>query len=216
EYPCNFTYERQFEKIKAVTDELTKAFGKRPTSFRAGKFGFNEDTKNILERLGYIVDSSVTPMVSWTGNNGPSFLDYRARPFYFAETGIFEIPVTIGLNRNISRISENIFLHIPKFTRIRGLLSKDYLNLVDLIWLYPAMFSEKEMISLVETMIQKSINVFNMFFHSNEIKAGESIYTKTEDELERYLRRLEIFFDYAMNEKRMESVTLSEYRESHN
>lgn len=68
------------------------------------------------------------------------------------------------------------------------------------------------MIALVDVMIEKSINVFNVFFHSSEIKAGESIYTKTEDELKKYFERLDIFFNYTINEKKMKSVTLSEYR----
>ncbi len=217
EYPSNLPYERQYEKIKTVTDELTKAFGVHPTSYRAGKFGFNADTNDILYRLGYLVDSSITPMVSWEKQDGPSFLDYRARPFWLSHSNnkILEVPVTIGLNRNMPEFLEKIYLHLPKSTRIKGLLSKDYLNLVDLIWLYPTLFSDKEMISLVDTMIEKSVKVFNMFFHSSEIKVGESIYIKTEDDLKKFFKHADIFFDYIINDKKMKSVTLTEYRDLH-
>lgn len=218
DYPSNLPYERQYEKIKTVTDELTKAFKKSPTSYRAGRFGFNDDTKDILIRLGYLVDSSISPMVSWKEDNGPCFLNYRAKPFWMHHSGskILEVPVSIGLSRGLPDFLEKIYLRIPRFTKIRGLLSKNYLNLLDLLWLYPAVFSEKEMIALVNVMIEKSLNVFNVFFHSSEIKAGESIYTKTEDDIKKYFTRLEILFNYAINEKRMKSVTLSEYRNLHN
>jgi len=117
------------------------------------------------------------------------------------------------LSKNIPAVAEKVYLRIPRFTKIRGLLSKDYLNVLDLVWLYPALFSDKEMISLVDVMMKKRINVFNVFFHSSEIKSGESIYTRTEKELMEYFRRLDVFFDYAVNKKGMKSVTLSEYRE---
>lgn len=217
EYPSNLTYEKQFDKIKTVTDALTSAFGTSPVSYRSGKFGMNEDTIDILGRLGYRVDSSVSPMVSWKKDNGPSFLDYNAKPFWWNRSGVrvMEVPVTTGLSKNIPEIFEKIYLRIPRFTKIRGLLSKDHLNIMDFLWLYPAMFSGEEMIALADVMIKKSINVFNVFFHSSEIKSGESIYTRTEKELTEYFSRLDLFFDYVVNEKGMKSVTLSEYRNHH-
>ena len=169
EYPCNLPYERQFEKIKTVTSALTKAFGKPPTSFRSGRFGFNTNTLKAIQQLGYLVDTSITPMVSWKKDNGPSFLDYRANPFWLnhSKSRILEVPVTIGLNRKVPGFIEKMYLRIPKFARVRGLLSKDYLNLIDLVWLYPALFSERDMISVVDVMLKKSINVFNIFFHKS-------------------------------------------------
>lgn len=215
DYPSNLPYERQYEKIKTVTDILTKAFHKPPTAYRAGRFGFNEDTKDILISLGYLVDTSISPMISWEEDNGPSFLNYRASPFWMhnAESKILEVPVTIGLSRDLPGWIEKIYLRLPAFTRIRGLLSRDYLKLVDLFWLYPAVFTETEMITLVDVMIEKSLDVFNVFFHSSEIEPGESIYTRTEEDVKKYFKRLEIFFDYVINEVKMKSVTLSEYRE---
>ncbi len=214
EYPSNLTYEQQYEKIKSVTDALTGAFGKAPTSYRSGKFGMNEDTLDILSRLGYLVDSSVSPMVSWEEGNGPSFFNYRSRPFWWNNAGavLLEVPITIGLNRKVPEILEKLYLRIPRYTRLRGLLSREYLNIIDLFWLYPAVSSAEEMMLLVDVMIDKSINVLNVFFHSSEIKAGESIYTKTEEELQEYFNRLDKLFDYAINTKKVKSVTLSEYR----
>jgi hypothetical protein len=156
-------------------------------------------------------------MVSWKADNGPCFKDYRARPFWMEHSGerILEVPVSIGLNRKISDMLERIYLRIPRFTKIRGLLSKDNLNLLDLFWLYPASFSEKEMTLLADAMIARGERVFNVFFHSSEIKTGESIYTKTDDDLNEYLNRLELFLNYAVNEKGMSSVTLTEYINYH-
>jgi hypothetical protein len=217
EFPSNLTYERQSAKLKTVTDELTKSFGKAPTSYRAGRFGFNRDTNDILEKLGYLVDSSVTPMVSWKNINGPDFTGYPSAPFWLGsgESRLLEIPVTIGLNRKIPAVLEKAYQSIPKFTRLKGLMSRDYLNLLDIIWLYPVLFQENDMLFLVNAMLRRSENVFNVFFHSNEISVGESIYTKTEKDLEEFYRRLEFFLDHMVNEKNAKSVTLTEYRFLH-
>ena len=213
EYPSNLNYQRQYEKIKTVTDELTKAFGRPPASYRAGKFGFNEDTGDILRRLGYLVDSSVTPMVSWENQNGPSFLDYRVEPFLIDHSAceILEVPVTISLNKNLPGILEKVYLSIPKFTKIRGLLSKDYLNIVDLVWLYPVLFTSREMIQLSDVLIKRDVNVLNMFFHSSELVSGESIYHKTEKDVERFFDRLKTYFDYIFSKYSIKAKTLSEY-----
>lgn len=218
EYICNLPYERQYEKIKTVTNELSRAFGDPPTSFRAGRFGFNEATKDILGCLGYLVDSSITPMVSWKWDNGPSFLNYSSTgPFWMncSDGKILEVPVTIGLNRNIPGFLKNMYTSVARFNKINRLLGKEYLNLLDLVWLYPTHFTDTEMINLVDIMITKSLNVFNIFFHSNETKAGESGYIKTEDDVKKHFKCLEAFFDYAINKKGMKSVTLSEYRNLH-
>ena len=217
EFPSNLPRERQFEKIKTVTDELAGAFGSRPTSFRAGRFGFSKETNDILLQLGYLVDSSITPMVSWAHLNGPDFQKYPASPFWLNNTGerLLEVPVSIGLNRKIPPVLEKLYMRIPRITRLRGLMSREYLNIIDLIWLYPVLYSEKEMLELVNTMISKSMNVFNVFFHSNEIRPGESIYTKTADDLERFYRRLEVYLDFMVNDKKVKSITLTEYRSLH-
>lgn len=217
EFPSNLAYERQFAKLKTVTDELTKSFGKSPTSYRAGRFGFNRDTNDILEKLGYLVDTSVTPMVSWENINGPDFSGYPSAPFWLGggERPLLEVPVTIGLNRKIPAVLEKVYLKIPRVTRLKGLMSRDYMNLIDIIWLYPVLFQQEDMLSLVNAMLKRSEHVFNVFFHSNEITPGESIYIKTEGDLKRFYERLEAFFDYMVNERKAKSVTLTEYRSLH-
>lgn len=55
-----------FNKLRYLTDQIGTSFGKRPTSFRSGRYGFNEKVARALISNEYIVDSSVTPYISWT------------------------------------------------------------------------------------------------------------------------------------------------------
>ena len=62
-----YTYDEQFEIIKKCTDLYEKLVGKKPTSFRAGKYAANLDTLNILCELGYKYDFSSFYHQQWCG-----------------------------------------------------------------------------------------------------------------------------------------------------
>ena len=49
----------------------TAAVGARPVSYRSGRFGFSADHVAALERLGYLVESSVAPLFYETHKGGP-------------------------------------------------------------------------------------------------------------------------------------------------
>jgi hypothetical protein len=92
-------------KLDVLTAEIDEAIGRRPTSFRAGRFGFDHRCALALLRLGYEVDSSVTPGVSWAttsglpgGAGGPDFTGHSSTPFLIEGAGpqaLLELPVTI-------------------------------------------------------------------------------------------------------------------------
>lgn len=103
-YPSQLPDELLFEKTTNLTEQLTARFGTRPTSYRAGRFGFDQRGAQILAATGYQVDSSVTPLTSWAshpgldGAGGPDFRYHPASPFRIdlGDGGrLTELPVTI-------------------------------------------------------------------------------------------------------------------------
>src|SRR5258708_7934816 len=62
-YQRDYPEEVEAERLEFLTEQFRSAFGAPPTSFRAGRFGIGPHTLPILESLGYVVDSSVTPGV---------------------------------------------------------------------------------------------------------------------------------------------------------
>ncbi len=84
------------DKLKNLTEHIESAFGKRPLSFRSGRYGFNENVARVLVENGYLIDSSVTPLLSWDvykgipgGNGGPDFVDSDPFPSRFNFPGGF-------------------------------------------------------------------------------------------------------------------------------
>src|SRR4029077_2879106 len=58
------------DKIRAVTGTLEDTFGVKMVSHRAGRWGFDERYATMLVEEGYLVDCSVTPLVSWKRTRG--------------------------------------------------------------------------------------------------------------------------------------------------
>jgi len=57
-------YELVSVKMKNLTEQITRAFGRVPTSSSVRKVRFNETVAGVLIENKYLVDSSVTPFVS--------------------------------------------------------------------------------------------------------------------------------------------------------
>ena len=58
---CVESFEKQLQLVRSSTESLNEASGVRTTTFRAPNFSFNETTLRVLEKTGYLIDSSVLP-----------------------------------------------------------------------------------------------------------------------------------------------------------
>jgi hypothetical protein len=209
------------QKLKNITGQIENSFGKTPSSFRSGRFGFNETLARILTDNSYLVDSSVTPYSSWTvnkglpdGRGGPDFIDSTPFPYEYksANGSLIEIPVTIlptgfPLNRDqrIARyyfrnVNNNILLKV-----FRRLLFKD-----QPLWLRP---HEWMKIGLFDELLNEAIKIklpyIVMMFHSSELMPGCSIYRTDNDSIEKLYDLLESFFSL-LQDMKIDSVTLTE------
>ena len=61
-YALGMTPERFDAQLEALTTAIEDAVGARPVSYRSGRFGFSASHVSSLERAGYLVDSSVSPL----------------------------------------------------------------------------------------------------------------------------------------------------------
>ena len=61
-YPHNLPVDLLDRQLRELTAAIEENLGVRPTTYRAGRNGFDGRTLPILERLGYTVDTSVDPL----------------------------------------------------------------------------------------------------------------------------------------------------------
>ncbi len=209
------------EKLKNLTDQIEKSFGRRPTSFRSGRYGFNENVARMLVENSYLVDSSVTPYTNWSkqkgvpgGEGGPDFMEKTPFPYTlnYPEGSLLELPVTILPTRfpfnRINVIAKSYFRQVDNYIMLRILRRLLYQN--QPLWLRPYNWTTvdhfKEMIVAARAI---KLPYMVMIFHSSELMPGSSIYRADNKAIEKLYELLENFFRLIVKEK-ISSVTLTE------
>lgn len=189
EFPCQLPTEIEYQKLVNATELFRRQFGYAPRSYRAARYGADADTFAALAKLGYQIDTSVTPGIDWKQRGGPDFRGYPDQP-YRLESGLLEVPVTIAGKR---------FPLLPD----RWMAYR---------WLRPSMMTAFEMKRLIRYMADKYPErvVLNMMFHSMELIPQASPYVRSERGQKRYLARLQAVFA-RLAERQFQFRTLSEY-----
>jgi hypothetical protein len=212
----------QFDRqLTNLTTAITEATGVRPVSYRSGRFGFSAGHVASLERLGYLVESSVAPLFYEAHKGGPEFVEAPLRPYFLSydsavrpgTSNLLEVPVSAALNRTLPKFVQYAYARAPRpYTTKRVLRA---LRLVRVRWLRPSYSSLDDMISLARDLARMHEPVLNLIFHSSEAIVGGSPYNRTQTELDAFCDRLERFLAFAVQELHARPVTFAEFRDSY-
>lgn len=208
-------------KLRYLTDQIATSFGKRPTSFRSGRYGFNETVAKALMANEYLVDSSVTPYINWSANmgvpelkGGPDFNNSRPFPYTYTHDGnaLLEIPITIlptkfPLNRNnkftgyyFNNVNHNFILR-----SLRKMLFKS-----QPLWLRP---DPRMTLQLLDEVVKEAISLklpyIVMVYHSSELMPNGSNRRTDSESIETLFETLEGFFSL-LSYYNINTVSLSE------
>lgn len=214
---CNLPSELQYKKIKNLHEIIKSNFEIKPVSFRCGRWGLNEHVIQNLSKLGYKIDTSVTPYTDWTRSYGPDMSESTPHPYEFKDELILpgfqliEVPATVGFLQSNFQISDfiyNISVRYPfRLFRLAGIL--DLLNINNKVWLSPEVSNSKQMIALAKRMMKNRQRFINMVFHSSTLKSGLTPFVRTLDDEKRFLRNIEEFLIFSRNAG-IESIKLCE------
>jgi hypothetical protein len=182
QFPCNVADEHEY--LEGLTNLYMQVLGVAPRSYRAGRYGVNRRTLATLQRLGYAVDTSVTPHVNWSSQGGPDYTAYPIEPYWVGD--VLEVPVTI--------LGARPWWPFGGWSRYR--------------WLRPSMATAEQLKWIVDDAFSRGLRVLNMMFHTMELVPGASPYVRTSVGTQLYLRRLETAIAYALR-KGFEPITLS-------
>ncbi len=209
----------QFEdQLVQLTAAIEGAVGRRPVSYRSGRFGFSAAHVAALERLGYLVESSVAPLFYEAHKQGPDFVEAPLRPYFLAydsattpgTSNVLEVPCSAALNRRLPRRLQYLYARAPRPYMTKRVLRK--LGIARVRWLRPSYSSLEDMISLARDLAAAGEPVLNLLFHSSEAIVGGSPYNRTEAELAAFCDRLERFFEYAIGTLKATPATFAEFR----
>jgi peptidoglycan/xylan/chitin deacetylase (PgdA/CDA1 family) len=209
----------QFEaQLSALTEAIEEAVGERPVSYRSGRFGFSAAHVTALEKLGYLVESSVAPLFYEAHKNGPDFVEAPLRPYYLAydsatkpgSSNLLEVPCSAALSRRLPASLQYAYARAPKNYTTKRVLRK--LGIAHVRWLRPSYSSLQDMKGLARDLADANEPVLNLLFHSSEAIVGGSPYNRTDAELAAFCDRLERFFEYAVGTLKATPATFSEFR----
>lgn len=190
-------------KLLRLTQAVTDAFGP-PTSYRAGRFGFSAEHIPLLEQIGYLVDSSVTPLINRSAKEGVPISyggrggrDYRRAPLepYHPDYAddlkpgsarLLEVPLTVGLSRKATPWSMAVHRSAPEL--VQRVMRK--LGLSEVISAAPVHHSEEQLQTMLEHAIESGRRVFNFTMHSSETMPGASPSIHSEEDVQRLFDRI--------------------------
>jgi hypothetical protein len=221
-YLVEFPEDQLREKVKIMTFTLEDVFGVKMVSHRAGRFSFDEVYARALVDLGYRVDVSVTPNVSWAGYkgdpNGAGGTDFSEFPesAYFLDLAdisrpgaspLLEVPVTITA---------------PYFSRAarmaRAILETNRLGAKVARRLFPRLarldpkgYNHRALPRLLRTALVESRDYAELMLHSSELMPGGSPNFPTARSIEGLYDVLEELF--AIARRKFTGLTLDEYFE---
>ena len=185
-YLHEYTPAVQREKLGHLNAALQEEFGVAPTSYRGGRWSLDGPALDALEESGYIVDTTVSPGVSWRhipGRHagGPSFLTAPIAPYHPAaddpaQAGarrILEVPVSITVQGRCKCLCHrpSVAGALDRYPAGRfALRVAKKLGLAKPVWLHPAKSGEADLLAVCRE--RTATGVLNMMFHSSELIAG--------------------------------------------
>lgn len=208
---CNLPTRLQFEKLRCLHEAIRDRFDITPLAFRSGRWGFDTEVAKNLLRLGYRIDTSVTPYTTWARETGPDFSHVTPRPYAIvqrpsseprSQSTLAEVPVSIGYLHGefqaCAKLARRLRLSPFRGLRLGGLLSR--LHLLRKVWLSPETDSPAMMLQLVRQMRRQGYEVLNMVFHSSALMGGCGPFVRTSAGEHMFLERLRTFLELVKEE----------------
>lgn len=199
EYPKEIIYKKHIF-LKSLIEEK---FGINPVSYRAGRWATSKELFEILDKIGFLVDCSITPGISHKKNVGMSVVGANDYSHY---------------EDKIERIGEKL-IEIPMTTSkeyyFKGKTIKNKLkNLIvgKEIWLRTANNTYEEIEMLMKLKEKKGNKYLQFMIHSSELMAGGSPYFTTITSIEEHYIKIEKVFKY-IKKNGYKGISLKNYRD---
>lgn len=196
-YPGNLPPDLERQKLTVLTELIAAQTGRRPTVYKAGRYGLGTATPATLSALGYRVDCSVVPFTRFSHDGGPDFTDRDPAPGPLDGQDILELPLSVGFTGLLRRHGRHLFpavsggwglrLHLPGVLARTGVLER--------IRLSPEGARASDHRRLVNAMRADGHQLFSYTYHSPSLAPGHTPYVETTAVRDRFLDDMDRFFD---------------------
>ena len=209
-FPGNLPPALEREKLVRLTALIEGAFGRRPTIYKAGRYGLGPATFATLMDLGYRVDASVVPHTDFSDASGPDFTGFPAGPFAPGD-GLVELPLSVHFAGALAPSGPSIYPCLTrgaaKGVRAAGIAAR--LGLIERLRLTPEGQSLADMKRQTRAALARGERYFMLTYHSSTLLPGATCYVRNDAERAAFLERLAGYFQFFMGECAGQTRSLS-------
>jgi len=188
----------RWAKHRALLAAHHDAFGARPVSYRAGRWGVDDLELRHLAELGYRIDSSIPPGIDFRDRYGlrapgPDFRRWTAgAPSPFRSGPLWEVPASIvpigllGASAPAVALARAAGRRAPGSSASRALSrALARARLQTLVWIRPLKHPREELVRATRALLRRGGAMVNVMFHSSEAFEGTSPLSRTAADVER-------------------------------
>lgn len=187
------------DKLAALTDAIQARFGVRPKIYKAGRYGLGPNSAEILEELGYLVDTSIIPHTDLSAEGGPDYGALGPAPFWFGQhRRLLELPVSRAFAGSLAWAGPRIFPRLDRSALTRYAILGPFarLHAIERITITPEGITFDELRRLTESLLANGQRIITFSFHSPSLSPGNTPYVRTERDLREFLATTERYFRY--------------------
>lgn len=199
-YPGNLPPGQERAKLAALTDCITGGFGRRPTVYKAGRYGLGPATDGILAELGYRIDASIVPHTDFSSDGGPDFTDLPNAPFV-TKAGVLALPLSVHFAGFFARLGPRFYpriaaapcrrLHFP------GIAAR--LRLLERLRLSPEGNPLADLMRHTRAAMAQGERLFMLTYHSSSLLPGATPYVRSGRDRERFLEALDRYLSFFLS-----------------
>lgn len=208
----NLAPELEHRKLVELVRKFEQCFGVAPHMYRAGRYGLGEHTVDLLEELGFTIDTSLAPRTSFAAEGGPNFRSFAYRPFWFGKRSrVLELPLCREIVGWGGTMAPAVYEAAtgPGLARLRLPAIVTRARCAERITLSPEGNDTAAMKRLVRRLHGAGQRIFVLSFHSSSLVAGRNPYVQTKSELHAFYDRLSAILTFMADTCDMQFSALS-------
>ncbi len=208
----NLKPDLEEQKLVALKSKFREVFGFEPTIYRAGRYGLSSHTGNLLEKHGFLIDTSVAPRTTFAIEGGPDYTGHDYELFWFGQRrALLEVPLCRAIVGWAGRQAPELYRQLsgPRLSRMHVPAIVSRLHCAERITLSPEGNDVAAMRRLVLGLRARGQQFFALSFHSSSLQAGHNPYVRSKAELHAFYDRLSATLDFLASDISMRFVSIS-------
>lgn len=172
----NLPRELEAAKLAVLTGEIASAFGRRPTMFRAGRYGIGPNSLSLLAAEGYRVDTSMRSGYDYGAEGGPDFSAIGNHAFWTGENELAELPLTTIYTGAARQGGAGLYGALGRVPRGRGLAAR--LRLLTRVALTPEEMPIELALEAIRIAAGEGVRTLLFSYHSPSAAPGYTPYVR--------------------------------------